>query len=434
MAVKIKSIGGDSDFLEPGDLIISIDSRPVRDQLDLLFLSESDHPAEVVIEKPGGMELSVNLDPDEFSRLGIVPEPMKFKRCRSRCIFCFVDQMPRGLRNSLYLKDDDYRLSFIYGNYITLNEVKDEDMERIIDYHLSPLYISVHAVDSGVRKQLFGRDDIDDLMEKMNRLAEGEIEFHAQVVLVPGINDGDVLDETVEALFGLYPNCSSVSLVPVGLTCHRDNLPTLRRVTGEESREIIDWADRKRKLFYRETGGTGFLYLADEFYLSSGVSIPEAGYYDDFPQLSNGVGMSRDFIEGVKQRLSSLSNPGDITGSISLITGELGFELYRRYIIPPVREVIPELRIELIPVRNNLFGDTVTVSGLLAGNDIVAAVRERGISSDLLVVPPNAVNFNGIFVDDTSPSDIAGELDTEVVVPGESFLEDCVLEAGRGED
>ena len=382
MGVRIKSITGVSELFEAGDEIVSIDSIRIEDQLDLIFNMPDLGSADLLVLKQDGREVSHRVEAEAFERAGLVLEEMEFVRCRSKCIFCFVDQMPRGLRPSLYVKDDDYRLSFLFGNFITLNDLSESDIEKIIEMHLSPLYISIHAVDDRVRRRLFGRKPRRDILTLLGRLTESGITMHAQVVLVPGINDAEILEETVRELYELYPECRSLAIVPVGLTGHREGLVHLDPVTPEIARHIVRWAAEARKGFRGDTGSDSFLHLADEFYLLADESLPPSEEYDGFPQIANGVGMCRSFIDEIENDLEALSGAETNPISIGIITGSRGQEYLRRYILPLVRERAPWIEIVLIPVRNGLFGEQVSVSGLLAGKDIINAV-EKAVSREM---------------------------------------------------
>ena len=427
MSLTIQHIDGETGFFREGDEIIAIDSHPVSDQLDLLFNLPDEGSARFVLRRKGGRKVSRRLRIETYERAGLVFEEMEFKRCRSRCSFCFVEQMPPGLRRSLYDKDDDYRLSFLFGNFITLNDVSDRDIERIVVMHLSPLYLSVHAVDPEVREVLFGRPMKRDILELMRRLASGGITMHAQIVLVPGINDGAVLEETVEKLFGLYPECRSLAVVPVGLTAHRAGLTHIDEVTEEDAAGIVDWADRKREEFRKITGGDRFLHLSDEFYIMTGTDLPETEDYDDFPQTANGVGMCRLFVEEIERGLERIAREPRGELSIGLVTGKLGADFLERYVLPLLAERVPWLRAEVIRVDNRLFGCQVGVSGLLGGRDILEAAA--GTEASCLILPPNTVNHAGLLIDDMRPEELERALGRPVIVPESHFLEERVLAA-----
>lgn len=430
MSVRIKHIGGSSGFFMEGDEIVEIDSHQIEDQLDLLFNLPEEGSALFTVLRTGGKRVSRRLRIETYGRAGLVFEEMRFKRCRSRCTFCFVEQMPSGMRPALYDKDDDYRLSFLFGNFITLNDVTESNIRRIIDMHLSPLYISVHAIDTDVRARLFGRPMKHDILELMAELASNGITMHAQIVIVPGVNDGETLDETVKGLFRLYPSCRSVAVVPVGLTAHREGLAHLESVTEGEAADFVFWAGRSRERFRKKTGEESFLHLSDEFYLMSGEELPPAGEYDDFPQIANGVGMCRLFVDGIESEMEGMSGKphGDV--SIALVTGRLGALFLERYVLPTVERKLPWMRIELIAVENRLFGDTVGVSGLIGGTDILEAAG--GTRASCIILPPNALNHEGLLIDDLKPEDIESALGLPVLVPELTFLEKSVISACEG--
>jgi putative radical SAM enzyme (TIGR03279 family) len=429
MSVRIKHIAGETGFFREGDDIVAIDEMPVEDQLDLIFHLPDDGSALFTIRRKDGRLVSRSLTTATFDRAGLTFDEMRFEQCHSRCPFCFVDQMPPGLRPALYEKDDDYRLSFLFGNFITLNDVKDEEIERITDLHLSPLYISVHAVDAGTRSRLFGRPMRRNIIDVIATLAENDITMHMQIVLVPGINDGPVLDETVRELFRYYPACRSLAVVPVGLTAHRSGLSVLAGVSAGEAVELIRWAEKSRERIKRETGGEQFLHLADEFYLMADEELPAEEEYDGFPQISNGVGMCRMFISEVLKDIERLASASNETVTMAVVSGTLGARFLKRYVLSVVHERAPRIHIEPIVVENRLFGETVGVSGLIAGHDIIDAIGKSGTIADCIVIPPNAVNHDGLLIDDMRPKDIEEAIGVPVRVPETTFLESGIVRA-----
>ncbi len=433
MPVRITDVAGKSRFFRNGDEIVSIDGMPVEDQLDILFLTgEEQRSAHFAVRRADGTAASRLLTIRSFVQARLVFEAMQFKRCRSRCIFCFVDQMPPGLRPTLYEKDDDYRLSFLYGNYITLNDVGDREIERMLSLHLSPLYVSVHAVRRRVRERLFGRHMRGDLLETISRLAGGGVTIHAQVVLLPGVNDGPILDETVDALFDFYPAVRSVAVVPVGLTRHRDTLPRIERVGERTARALIRWAEKRRDSFVSLTGGDHFLCLSDEWYLLARRKLPPLESYGELWQLANGVGMCRTFLESIRQDVRRLRDRKSRPVDMTIVTGTLGGRFLRRYVLPLLASHLPAFAVKLLVVRNRLFGSSVGVSGLLAGRDIINAFRRRGTETGCLVLPPNAVNYRGLLIDDFSPDGIGRKLGFPVLVPECTFLEDRIVQTCGG--
>lgn len=426
MGAKIARVEGVSRFFRAGDEIVSIDGRAVADQLDAVYLSSGDGAARIAIER-GGDRFTRKVSLDSFARSRIVFEEMRFMRCRSRCLFCFMDQMPAGLRPSLYEKDDDYRLSFLYGNFVTLNDVTERELDRIASLRLSPLFVSVHAVDRRVRERIFGRRMRRDIVRDLRRLARAGVAIHAQIVLVPGVNDGPALERTVETLGRLYPGCRSVAIVPVGVTAHRRGLPKLRRPSAAQSRLLVAWAERLRERWRRRTGGESFLHLADEIYLASGRALPAAERYDGYPQLSNGVGMCRLFLEELEADAALLARRRRAFDGPVVVTGELGARFLRRYAEPLLARALPGFRLRLLRVPNELFGPRVGVSGLLVGRDIIRAAGRRRGARGCLVIPGNSLDHEGRFLDDLRPADVARALDRPVVVARRTFLEPAVV-------
>jgi putative radical SAM enzyme (TIGR03279 family) len=431
MPVRILRVEGVSGFFRPGDEIVSIDGRPVSDQLDAIFLAAGEGRTVFTVAR-GGRERSRTLSPGAFARARLVFEEMRFIRCRSRCVFCFMDQMPPGLRPSLYEKDDDYRLSFLYGNFVTLNDVTGRELGRIASLGLSPLFVSVHAVDRRVRERIFGRPMRRDIMSDLRRLARAGITIHAQIVLVPGVNDGASLDRTVAALGNLYPRCRSAAVVPVGVTAHRAGLPTLRRPAAAESRGLVQWAERLRARYRARTGGESFLHLADEIYLAAGRALPPDARYDGYPQLSNGVGMCRLFLEELRRDAARLGGGRRPRRTTVVVTGDLGARFIRRYAAPLLARELPGYPLRVLRVPNALFGRDVGVSGLLAGRDIIRAARRERVAAGCLVLPANAVNHAGRLIDDLRPADIGRAIGVPVIVARGTFLESNVIRRSRG--
>jgi putative radical SAM enzyme (TIGR03279 family) len=427
MTVRIQRVEGEPGFFRPGDEIVSIAGRPVRDQLDVLFFSAGEGTARFAVRR-GGRLLLRDIDLSAVARERVVFDEMRFIRCRSTCIFCFMDQMPGGLRPSLYEKDDDYRLSFLFGNFVTLNDIRDRDLARIIDLRLSPLYVSVHAVSGRVRERLFGRPMRRNIMRDLRRLARAGIVIHAQIVLVPGVNGGASLRETVRELAALHPACRSIAVVPVGITAHREHLPRIRRMSVRESRAVIDWAEGERARLRELTGGDCLLHLADEFYLATNRTLPPAADYGDFPQLSNGVGTCRRFLMALERDLARAKRRRRAPRSITIATGMLGARFLRRYAEPLAAALAPRTALRVIAVRNRLLGPSVTVSGLLAGHDIIRAARRAAVTG-CLVIPPNAVNHDGRFIDDVRVADISRALGVPAIVARSTFFEARVARA-----
>lgn len=385
--------------LKSGDRLVSVNGGEVHDSIDFQFHASVERLSLVISGKTGATrKLRIVKDPDDT--LGVEFPPLTIRRCRNKCVFCFVDQMPPGCRRSLYVKDDDYRASFLYGNYITLGNLREDDWERIFTQRLSPLYISVHATEPGLRAALMRNKHAPDIMAGMKRLAAGGIRMHTQIVLSPGLNDGGHLLKTIDDIAGLFPAVLSIAVVPVGITGHREGLFPLRPFKPGEALRVVKTirsiAGRFKKRF-----GARLAYPSDEFYIKARLPFPPLSSYEDLPQLENGVGMVASFLhEARRTRLPRRVRPATMTA----VTG-VSFS-------PILRTALKRLQgtagisIRVITARNTLFGPPVTVSGLLSGRDILTAVQGKRIGS-LLLIPSNTLNENeGIFLDNMKIADI----------------------------
>jgi putative radical SAM enzyme (TIGR03279 family) len=322
--------------------------------------------------------------------------------CGNDCVFCFVDQNPEGLRTALYFRDGDYRFSHLYGNYNTMTNVGPQALERIVRQRLVPQYISVHSTDLEVRKKLMRLRKDDHIMDKLRYLAENDVWMHTQVVLCPGINDGESLARTVEDVYSLGPTVQTMAIVPVGLTSHREGLEELMQVDKPYARAMIEWVFGLQKRF-REERDVNWLYLSDEFFLVAEREPPEEEWYDGYPQLENGVGMVRDFIEETRREVEALRSANTLAAPrrLTLATGTLASGFMREHIVP-ILETIPNLSVELHVVKNTLYGPDVTVTGLLSGQCFARHFAEEP-TSDLLLLPPNVLNEEDVFLDDETP-------------------------------
>lgn len=387
-----------------GDKLLAVNGQQLQDIIDLSF-ALADEFVELLIEKPNGMEETLEIEKDYNEELGIEFESAVFdgvRRCANRCIFCFVDQMPPNMRESLYIKDDDYRLSFLYGNFVTLTNLLPKDMKRIHQLHLSPLYISVHTTNGDLRRKMLGNQRASDILKQMNQLIAGGIQFHTQVVLCPGINDDLELERTFRDLFAMHENVLSMAIVPVGLSRHRDQCYSLQKFTQQQAAEVIEnvhsWqAECRAKL------ENSFVYLADEFYIIAGYPIPEYEAYDDFPQLENGIGLIRDFISQWHE-IVPVADGYQQALSIDVICGVSAVVVLQTL----VNEVnIPNLTVRLLPVSNHFFGSNITVSGLLTGQDIIDALAKKSQTRTGIIIPGVSLRKGeNIFLDDKTVEDI----------------------------
>jgi putative radical SAM enzyme (TIGR03279 family) len=399
--------------LEPGDQILSANGRVVSDELALKFYL-SDEYVDLLVQRTSGKRKHFQLNLSDHSNLGVKVEEFKTKICNNACLFCFVDQLPPGARRSLRVKDDDYRLSFLHGNYITLTNLNERDLNRIIEQHLSPLYVSVHATDPDLRGRILGRKKPDDLNKKLRKLVRGGIRIHAQVVLMPGINDGACLEKTVLDQYRLYPGVQSVAIVPLGLSDHGRPRHNLAPVTPDYCRAIIRQSAVWRDRFRAEISRT-FAYLADEFFIQAAMAIPEADYYDDFAQIEDGVGMVREFLDKFERELSRRrKSRNGMKGT--LVTGRLFFPSLQRCIERFNRKFGSRLQVRRIESR--FMGRSITVAGLLAGQDIVTALKGRDLG-DFVIIPGETMSReNGVFVDDLTLTELAKKLGLPVYSSG----------------
>jgi putative radical SAM enzyme (TIGR03279 family) len=375
--VDPESIGAEVE-LEPGDLVLTVNGIPLQDTIDYLFLT-SDETVELEIHKKNGSMEQVEIEKEPGEPLGIQFEDAVFdgiKECHNHCLFCFVHQLPAGQRSSLYIKDDDYRLSFLQGAYITLTNLTESDWQRIERLHLSPLYVSVHATDLEVRRKLLGLKDAGSILEQLQRLVEAGITIHTQAVICPGINDGPVLEKTIADLAALWPGVASLAVVPVGLTSHRGHLFRLRGFTAAEASLVIGMIEAKQRE-YLERLETRFVFAADEWYVNSGRPVPPDENYEDYLQLDNGVGLIRWFLTDFYESFP-LFRPllAQLQGTLGIITGRSALACWEEIRQFFRSEGLP-LLIEAIPVDNFFLGTSVTVTGLLSGKDIETAIRSH---------------------------------------------------------
>jgi putative radical SAM enzyme (TIGR03279 family) len=413
---------GDELGIQPGDRIMKVNSRDVHDFLDFQFYTGSEDQVRLDIIKKSGETVSVETGVGEGEIWGLDFEYFAPRQCANDCIFCFCNQNPQGSRESLFFKDEDTRLSFLHGNYTTMSSISKVELDRIVEQRLSPQYVSVHATDPEVRRYLLGRKRPDDVLGKMRYLSSNGIELHAQIVLCPTINDGPVLKRTISDLAELHPGLRSVAVVPVVFTKLHNYRDRLTEVTDEFSYALITEVRKWQRDFRRDLGTT-FVFLADEFYLRAGVSLPGATHYGDYPQIEDGVGMVRRFAIEAKKTLSRdlvsefRIKPGSLRGTIA--TGELFYPILAPYVDDLNDKCGTTLRVTAI--RNQFFGPEVTVAGLIAGSDLLAA--RDAIEGDFLIVPEQACLKSGnVFLDDLTLGQLEGDLQIPVSHGGGSLL------------
>jgi putative radical SAM enzyme (TIGR03279 family) len=388
--------------LAAGDHILAVDGHEIADELALKFYL-SEELVDLRIRHSDGIEEQLQVDLSSGISLGIKVEEFRTLTCNNHCLFCFVDQLPPGVRQNLKLKDDDYRLSFLHGNYITLTNLTEKELDRIIEQHLSPLYVSVHATEPELRTRMLGRKRVDDLDRKLRKLIQGGIRLHTQVVLMPEINDGEHLQKTLFDLYELYPGIESVAIVPLGISGHGRHKECFTPVTPAYSMKLVDQVSPWQIRFRAETGRT-FAHLADEFYIQGGADLPHKEFYDDFAQIEDGVGMVRSFLDEFDQELRRLhrTRPG-LQGT--LVTGRLFSGALRECAEKLNRKLGTHLQV--CEAENRFLGKSITVAGLLGGRDIASALEGRD-TGNFVIIPNEAVSrVDGILVDDFSPAKIS---------------------------
>ncbi len=406
--------------LRPGTELLSVNGRELEDFLDWEFLTAEERFL-LHVREPGGDEIEYDIERPLGEPLGVSLEPPRIRRCANRCDFCFVDGLPDGLRDVLYIRDDDYRLSFRYGNFATLTNLKPRDVARIIEYRLSPLYVSVHATDPVARRYLLRNPTAPAIIPQLRHFADHGIEFHTQIVMSPGVNDGPVLRRTVDDLYRFGPEVLSCSVVPVGLTEYSKH-HAVREPTAEECRAAIAVVDEWAALALAERGHH-WVFGADELYLRAGVELPPAEIYGDFEQVENGVGSVRWLQREIATGLAQLQ--GWAGRRIGVVTGTAMARL-----MPMVLEPLAAATgasFELIPVVNSLFGASVTTAGLLSGAAVQQALRERR-DLDLVLLPGEAVNDEGLLIDSMSLELLAASVPVEVR-PSRNFVDALGLSA-----
>jgi putative radical SAM enzyme (TIGR03279 family) len=394
--------------LEIGSRVVRINGERVRDALDFRFL-EVDGYLEVEIAAPDGGAAVYEIEKDPGESLGIVTAADCVRQCANKCVFCFIDGNPAGARDTLYLKDDDFRLSFTYGSYVTLTNLGPRGLARLIEQRLSPLYVSVHATEPGVRESLLGVPRGGEIVAELRALLAGGIDVHTQIVLCPGWNDGAHLDRTIDDLWQLGPGVLSLSVVPVGLTRYNLDRP-VRLLHHDEARAAIDQVERARRRAVRERG-TGWAYVGDEMFFIAERALPSAAYYDDWPLTENGVGAVRTLLDAFPAGLRTL--PRLDGRRIAVVTGTR-----MAPVLAPLVERINARaggRAEVVPVTNGYFGATVTTAGLLAGEDIRAALDVQ--AWDAVLLPAEALNDDGRFIDDVALDQLTAALAPLRVLP-----------------
>lgn len=421
--------------IEKGDILLSINDQEVEDVFDYHFYV-NDEQLVLTIEKPDGEEWELEIEKDEDESLGIEFDQSlmdEYRSCRNKCMFCFIDQMPKGMRETLYFKDDDSRLSFLQGNYITLTNMSDHDVERIVKYRLEPINISFQTTNPELRCKMLHNRFAGEALKKVDILYRGQIEMNGQIVLCKGVNDGEELERTIRDLTGYLPYLKSVSIVPVGLTKYRDGLYPLEPFTKEDAREVLSVIHRWQEKIYQEHG-IHMIHAGDEWYVLAEEEVPEEARYDGYLQLENGVGMMRLLFNEVQEALSAVTGDGR-QREISLATGRLMYP-YIGKILEEIRKKFPNITTHLYAIRNDFFGERITVSGLITGQDLTGQLKGQPLGERLLL-PCNMLKIGEpVFLDDFTLEEVENSLQvkTDIVKSSGQDLLDAVIGVYENDD
>lgn len=400
--------------LAPGDILLSIDGEEIEDIFDYQYKINSE-AITMLVRKADGEEWELEIehayeDPGLNFENGLMSE---YRSCQNKCIFCFIDQMPPGMRDTLYFKDDDSRLSFLQGNYVTLTNMKDHDIERIIRFKLAPINISVQTMNPELRCRMLNNRFAGEIHEKVRRLKEAGICMNGQIVLCRGVNDGQELERSIRDLTEYLPELQSVSVVPVGLTRYRDGLYPLEPFTKEDACRVLDLIHRWQEKLYREYG-THFVHGGDEWYLLAEQPLPEADTYDGYLQLENGVGMVRLLEEEVTETLQGLAGD-DRKRQATIATGELAAPFLKAH-VERIRKKYPNVQVRVIPVKNRFFGERITVAGLITGQDLIGQLRGNMLGERLLITEHMLKSGEPVFLDDVTVEDVEKALQITVSI------------------
>ncbi len=415
--------------IEKGDVLLSINGEKIEDVFDYRFLM-TDEALMLEIEKSDGEIWDIDIEKDEYEDLGIDFEnPLmdEMKSCSNKCIFCFIDQLPRGMRETLYFKDDDSRMSFLAGNYVTLTNMKDEDIDRIIRYRMSPINVSVHTTDPKLRTFMLNNRFAGNVVERINKLVEAGIEVNCQIVLCRGINDGNELNKSISDLAQMYPGVKSISVVPVGITRHRDGLLELQPYNSESSELVISQVEKLQQSFI-ESYGSRIVYLADEFYIMADRTIPSYEDYEDFPQIENGVGLISLMLHEFYEHLEGIVPYETANRTVSIATGVSSYK-YIKELATELENKFEGLKINIYEIKNNYFGKNVTVTGLLTGIDLIEQLKGKELGNELLISRSMLKADEDILLDDYSVKMLETALDIKVTIvenDGKDFIEKII--------
>lgn len=419
--------------IEPGDRLLQINGSIIEDVFDYHYYT-NDEELLILIQKENGEEWELEIEKDYDEDLGIEFEQGlmdEYRSCRNKCMFCFIDQMPKGMRDTLYFKDDDSRLSFLQGNYITLTNMSDHDIQRIVDYHLEPINVSIHTTNPELRCKMLHNRFAGDALKKIQILYDGGITMNGQIVLCKGINDGEELERSIRDMTKWLPNLQSVSVVPVGLTKFRDGLYPLEPFTKEDAKEVLGIIHKWQKKIYEEYG-IHFIHAGDEWYLLAEEELPEEERYDGYLQLENGVGMLRLLLNEFEEAYEPLAGDGREI-HLSMATGKLAYP-YLKEMLERLKAKYPNLNVNLFEIRNDFFGERITVAGLITGQDLIAQLKGQDLGDALLLPCSMLRSGEKVFLDDVTVTELSDALQVPIDIvksSGQDFIE-AVLQQTKG--
>jgi|LGOV01.1.fsa_nt_gb putative radical SAM enzyme (TIGR03279 family) len=427
VSVKKNSIASELE-IEIGELLLEVNGKEVNDILEYIYEVSSEY-IEITIKREDNSIVVYEIEKEYDEEIGIEfenPVLSKPNSCKNNCIFCFIDQLPKGLRKTLYFKDDDSRLSFLHGNYITLTNLSDQDIDRIIKLKISPINISVHTTNPELRLRMMKNPKSVHIMKILKRFVDNDIIINGQVVLCPGFNDNKELDKTIVDLFNLGENFNNLAIVPVGISKYREGLEKLEPVTFEKANQVINQVERYQKEIYN-VRNRNFVYLSDEFYLTAKREFPKYSEYDGFPQIENGIGLTVKFNYEIDKALENVGK-SNFNGKISIVTGFSAYENLMK-IKEKVEMKFPIIKIDVIKIKNNFFGDKITVAGLITGSDILEQVDIMRLGEKVILPDVMFKDKENVFLDDTTLSDIELKFNRKisvVSVNGYEFISELI--------
>lgn len=416
--VAKKSIA-DKKGIRAGDVLISVNGHEINDVLDYSFYVKEEKLVLALVSESRAKKVKIRKK--EYDDIGLEFETYlmdKQHHCKNKCVFCFIDQLPKGMRDTLYFKDDDSRLSFLFGNYVTLTNLTEHDVQRLIDMHISPVNVSVHTMNPTLRVEMMKNKHAGECLSILKRLADAGIQLNTQLVLCPGLNDGKELEFSLNELEKLRPAIQSIAAVPVGLTKFRKGLAKLRPYTPEEAKAVISTVDAFGKKCL-EKYGTRLAFCADEFYLKAALPIPDEEYYEDYPQIENGVGLWKDLEVSFFDALENCEADRSTKSRVSLITGTAAYPLIKK-LAAAAEQKFPNVKADVFEILNDFFGHSITVAGLVTGQDLIAQLKNKDCAKRLIIPSVMLRSEEDMFLDNVTKEDVQKALDVTLTVTPQS--------------